>query len=295
MKLTVTEIQRFCMHDGPGLRTTVFLKGCPLRCAWCHNPETKRATPELLLYDSKCIGCGTCVSSCEAGAHGGELTHEIDRGSCRACGRCAELCPTGALELCGRQMTADELIREAERDSAFYGQDGGITLSGGEPFAHGERLLELIKKCAERGLDVAVETCGYADRDVLLKSAPYVSLFLWDIKDTDNERHREYVGASNERIIENLLAVSETGARIRLRCILVNGVNTDAAHYEAVADLAARVKSLDGVELMPYHAYGGTKATFLGGEDNGRAEWIPTEAQLQDFAEMLTHRGVNVI
>lgn len=280
--LKVTEIQRFCMHDGPGVRTTVFLKGCPLRCAWCHNPETQSASREMLFYREKCILCRSCSEVCKANAHTFENGHIILRDRCASCFECANICPTGALDVCGREMTPDKILATVERDSAFYGTHGGITLSGGEPLCQ-PFAVELLKACKERGISTAVETCGYVDTDVLLSSIPYVDIFLWDIKDTDSDRHQKYTGVSNERIISNLKEADRRGAKTRLRCIIISGVNTDKAHYEGLALLVKSLSNCEGIELIPYHAYGGSKATLLGGEDNGRREWIPSKDEL-DFA-----------
>lgn len=293
-KLKVTEIQRFCMHDGPGIRTTVFFKGCPLRCEWCHNPETQKAKSELLFYEKKCIGCGACLV-CENGAHRLTDRHEIDRDKCVGCGRCAEACPTCALELCGREYTVDELIREIEKDRAFYGETGGITLSGGEPFVQGELLVELLRKCKARGINTAVETCGYVDGELLRAALPHVDLFLWDVKDTDSKRHRRYTGVPNDPILRNLALINERMARIRLRCILVNGVNTDTTHYSRLAELALSTNELDGIEIIPYHAYGGTKSTFIGRSDSGRADWIPDGCQINSAKEFLRGRCLKVL
>lgn len=292
--LKITEIQRFCMHDGPGVRTTVFLKGCPLRCAWCHNPETQKGGAELLFYPNKCIGCEICAAVCPVGAHRFEKTHTVDRERCIGCLACAGGCPAGALEQCGRDMTVEEILSVVEKDRAFYGDAGGVTLSGGEPFAQKE-TVELLKACRERGISTAVETCGYADASVLLEAAPCVDLFLWDLKDTDPERHLANTGASNRLILQNLRLINEKRARIRLRCILVSGVNTMASHYKNVAEIAHTLDNLEGVELIPYHAYGGAKATFLGENDSGRREWIPTEAQIEEARAILTDCGVRVI
>jgi len=294
MKLKVTEIQRFCMHDGPSIRTTVFLKGCPLRCAWCHNPETQRFNSELLFYSNKCIGCAVCEAVCPNSVHTLTEKHLIDRKKCILCGKCVENCPTGALETCGKEYTIESILSVVEKDRAFYGEEGGITLSGGEPFAQGEAVIELLKACKERGFTTAVETCGYAEPDVILAAEPYVDIFLWDIKDTDNARHKKYTGVFNDKILKNLLLVNELNARIRLRCILVNGINTDERHYSAIADLANKIHCLEGVELIPYHAYAGTKAVFLGGEDNGRVEWIPESQELERVSFMLKNHGIRV-
>ena len=295
VKLRVTEIQRFCMHDGPGVRTTVFLKGCPLRCAWCHNPETQKAREELLFYRNKCILCGACVSACRAAAQRTDQERQIDRQRCISCFDCTSQCPTGALVRCGEEMTVGEIVKTVQKDAAFYGKNGGITLSGGEPFAQGEATLALLRECKARGLSTVAETCGYADGALLRQAVEFTDLFLWDIKDTDDVRHRQYTGVSNRLILGNLRAVNEMNAKIRLRCILVNGVNTDPAHYEKLAELAREIRNFDGVEFIPYHAYGGTKSVFLGLEDSGRAEWIPTEEQIAEAMNVLRAKGVKGI
>ncbi len=283
------------MHDGPGIRTTVFLKGCPLHCEWCHNPETQKYNGELLCYPNKCIGCRSCVEMCSEYAHTFEGEHEINREKCILCGSCVNICPTGALEICGKDMSVDEIISEVKKDVAFYGKIGGITLSGGEPFAQKENTVSLLRASKESGLSTVVETCGYADSDILRMAVPFVDLFLWDIKDTHSDRHKRYTGVSNEAIMENLKAVSEMGAKIRLRCILINGINTDEAHYNKTAELALGIKNLDGVELIPYHAYGGAKAVFIGKTDNGKKQWIPEIGQIEDAKRILESCGVSVI
>ncbi|MCI5810476.1 MAG: glycyl-radical enzyme activating protein [Clostridiales bacterium] len=283
MNLTVSDIQRFCMHDGPGIRTVFFLKGCPLRCAWCHNPETQRLHPELLFYQKKCIGCGACQAVCPAGAHRLEADgHEIDRDACRMCGRCEAVCPTGALSVCGKPYDTAALLAEAEKDRAFYGASGGITLSGGEPLLQPQGCLELLRRCRDAGIGTAIETCGMFDPAILPALVPLVDLFLWDIKDTDSRRHKQYTGAGNETILSNLRAADALGAQIRLRCILVNGVNTDDAHYAALHALRDSLHGCVGLDLLPYHAYGGAKAVFLGQPDNGVPSWIPSGEQIDE-------------
>lgn len=287
-KLKVSEIQRFCMHDGPGIRTTVFFKGCPLKCAWCHNPENKKMQAEMLFYQSKCIGCGSCISACAEPAILTDDPKRIDRDKCLGCGSCCEVCPTGALKLCGQEMTIAEIISEVKKDGAFYGELGGITLSGGEPFAQGDGIIALLEECKKCGISTAVETSGFAAPDLIRRAAPYVDLFLWDVKDTNDSRHTEYVGASNMLCLENLMMINELGAKIELRCILVNGVNTDEDHYRSVAEIAEKINNLESVRVIPYHAYGGCKAVFIGGEDNGRVDWIPTEEQVNEFKKIIS-------
>ena len=283
------------MHDGPGVRTTVFLKGCPLRCAWCHNPETQARSRELLLYQSKCIRCRACEDVCQKGGHDLSCEHTVLREHCTACGECESVCPTGALAVAGRWYTVEELLAVIGRDRAFYGETGGVTLSGGEPLMQGEATLALLSACKAAGYSTAVETCGYADAEILLSAIADTDLFLWDIKDTDDARHREYTGVDTQKIRENLILADAYGARTRLRCILINGINTQTEHYRAIGALARSLARCEGVELLAYHAYAGSKATFLGRADNSRVEWIPDERQMKEARRTLIELGVRVL
>ncbi len=198
------------------------------------------------------------------------------------------------MEICGEDMSIEAILSIVEKDRAFYGENGGITLSGGEPLAQKEATLALLRAAKEKGLNTVMETCGHTKSDILRKAIPFVDLFLWDIKDTNATRHRQYTGVSNEIILENLSLINEMNAKIRLRCILVNGVNTDESHYSAIAEIAKMINNLDGVELIPYHAYGGTKAVFIGAEDNGRCEWIPEAEQIGKAKTALKNMGIFV-
>lgn len=282
------------MHDGPDIRTTVFLKGCPLRCEWCHNPETQRSRSELLFYSKKCIMCGGCAFVCQGAAHTFDNAHHIDRNNCTSCFSCIDVCPTNALERCGKEMGVEEILDVVERDKAFFGERGGITLSGGEPLLSKD-VIALLAECKKRGLSVAVETCGHVSEEILRRSLPYVDLFLWDVKDTDEERHKLHTGVSNKLILENLKLADELGATIRLRCILVRGVNTNVAHYRSVANISLGLHNFEGVELIPYHAYGGTKAVFCGMQDNGCEEWVPSPEQLDEAKRIFGEYNIKVL
>ncbi len=293
MTLPVAELQRFCMHDGPGVRTVVFLKGCPLRCAWCHNPEMQKVGQEILFYPKQCIYCGACVSACPAGAQIIHPERLFQRDRCGACGLCAEVCCTNALVPVARDMTVEEILSAVMKDKAFYGEAGGVTLSGGEPLLHGAAAVTVLRACKEAGLNTALETCGYFDEALIPHLIPVVDLFLFDVKDTDDERHKAYTGVSNGRILENLRRLDGLGGKTRLRCILVNGVNTHEGHYGALADLALGLTHCEGVELLPYHAYAGSKMIPLGMSDNGRVEWIPDRETVREAVSYLRERGVS--
>ena len=282
VKLRVAEIQRFCMHDGPGVRTVVFLSGCPLRCLWCHNPEMQSGEARLMYYAKKCVGCGACGAVCPGGVHrfdGG--AHTLDRARCSACGRCAEACPAGALSICGREMTVAEVTAQIERDRAFYGERGGATLSGGEPTAQSDGTLALLRACREAGITTAIETCGFFPASLIPSLVPLVDTFLWDVKDTDSERHRRYTGVPNEPILENLRSADALGASIRLRCVLVAGVNDGDEHWEQIARLRDSLRGCVGVDVLPYHTFGGAKARFAGMSDASDDAMIPTAEQIE--------------
>ena len=291
--MKIAEIQRFCMHDGPGVRTVIFLKGCPLRCAWCHNPETQSPHPQLLFEEQKCLACRAC-GECPQEVHRFEKMHTLQRESCVACGSCVSLCPTGALSLCGKDMTPAELLEIILRDAPFYQNGGGVTLSGGEPFLQGEEAPELLRLCKEKGISTAVETCGYVSPALLEKAVPFVDLFLWDVKDTDDPRHLAYTGVSNKPIMENLRMVDSLGGKTRLRCILVNGVNTEEAHYTAIAELFHSLQNCEGVELLPYHPYGDSKAKAAGMASASHPEWIPSEETVLQGKNALLSQGVPI-
>lgn len=291
--MRVADIQRFCMHDGPGIRTTVFLKGCPLGCLWCHNPETQSRKRELLYYEKKCIGCGACTV-CRQKAHRISQSHTFERDLCIVCGECAAGCPTGALEIIGKEYTVRELFEMIGKDRAFYAENGGVTISGGEPFMQAEETISLLRLCRENGIHTAVETCGYFSSDTLPRAVPAVDLFLWDIKDTSAERHRVYTGVSNEKIIDNLRMADDLGAKTRIRCIMVNGVNMEEAHFDGLAKIISRLHHCTGVELIPYHSFGGAKSAALGRACGGKDDWIPTKEQMMDAKNCLRQRGVPV-
>lgn len=294
-RLPVTKIQKFCTGDGPGIRTTVFLKGCPLRCVWCHNPETQSPKQEFFYTETFCVSCGNCHSLCPTGAHTVvDGRHVLDRSKCAGCMQCVPACFSMALEACSAPMTVEEVYAEGMRDKAFYGKTGGVTVSGGEPMLYADAVAELFGRFRASGVNTAMETCGFFEREKLRTVLPVTDLFLWDIKDTDEERHRKNTGVSFETIHENLRAADAIGAETVLRCILIRGVNDGQAHLEAVAKLYGCLKHCRGVELLPYHTYGDSKRTQLGLPPSANPEWIPTPKDLQS-AKAFLRKHVKVI
>ena len=293
-KRTVFNIQRFCINDGPGIRTTVFLKGCMLRCLWCHNPESNSPTPQLMLHKINCIGCGECVQSCPKGLHSfdSDGQHKIDRALCTSCGTCADAC-VGALEICGKDMTVDEILAEVMKDESFYkNSGGGMTISGGDPLFSPAFTLELLKKAKDKGLHTCIETCGHAKWEDVEALIPYVDLFLWDVKETDSLRHKEYTGVSNERIMENLRRLDAAGAEIILRCPIIPGYNDREEHLLSIGRLAEELSSVVEVNVEPYHPMGSSKSEELGEEyplqnipfpeKETVARWIDTVASVTE-------------
>lgn len=261
---TLFHIQHFSLHDGPGIRTVVFFKGCPLRCAWCHNPESQNKATELFFAAEKCLHCRRCAAVCPSGAHvlgGGQ--HRIIRASCTACGACAAVCETEALRLCGRTYTLPQIMQDIGRDDAFFGREGGVTFSGGEPFMQPRVLLALLYACKEKGYHTCIETSGYAKTEDLLQAAAYTDRFLYDCKETDEENHIRYVGTDDRLIRANLAVLCAAGADVVLRCPIIPGVNDRPSHFAALAALS-RQYPIRAVELMPYHPLGIAKAAQLG-------------------------------
>ena len=251
---TVFEVKRFAVHDGPGVRTVLFLKGCPLRCRWCHNPEGLEPGPQLACYDHKCLHCGECVQACPRHAHGlVDGKHVIDGTKCVACGACVEVCLGRALKLFGRRFTVEEACRVALEDRAFYREGGGVTLSGGEPLLQAEFCAELFKLLKEERIHCAIDTSGAVSWESFAKVLPWTDMFLYDVKHVDDRLHREHVGRSNRQIVENLKHLTEGHVPIEIRIPVIPGFNDDPESVEAIGRFLGGLRGIVGVRLLPYH------------------------------------------
>ncbi|WP_322200512.1 glycyl-radical enzyme activating protein [Acutalibacter intestini] len=279
----VFDIQRFCVYDGPGIRTTVFLKGCNMRCAWCHNPESFSPQPQLLYRLEKCARCGACTA-CPQGAHQvGEAGHAFHREKCAVCGHCAGLCPNGALELSGREMDAAQVMAEVDKDAKYYrSSGGGVTFSGGEASVQFNFLTELLSACKERGYHTALETNGLVAPERLKALAEGTDLFLLDFKHSDPQEHKRWTGAPLEPVLDSLALLDQMGARVALRCPIIPKVNDQEEHFAAIRGLRERHGCVESVEIMAYHDIGKTKWEALG-QDYALAELktVPPEKKRQ--------------
>ncbi len=296
IKGTIFDVKRFSIHDGPGIRTTVFLKGCALRCAWCHNPESQARRPELLAWPGRCIRCGVCVDACPHGAlswNGGGLLTTGE--ACQVCGACVEACYAEARELVGRETSVAALLAEIERDRPFYDESGGgATFSGGEPLAQPEFLRAALQACRARDLHTALDTCGYAPWKILDRVRPFVDLFLYDLKLLDEARHRRFTGVSNALILSNLRALSAAGHEIVLRLPVIPGVNDDAEAIRRIGAFAAALPHSHPIDLLPYHRAAADKYERLGRTYQLGEIRPPTPEKMTEMAGYLSRQGLQV-
>jgi pyruvate formate lyase activating enzyme len=292
----VYDIIKFSTRDGPGIRTTVFFKGCPLSCWWCHNPESQSIHPQLMFRPNLCAQCLACLSVCEQGAISaadGAVSTDLDK--CTLCEACAQVCCTDAREIVGREMTVTQVMAEIERDIAFYDESGGgVTFSGGEPLLQRDFLLALLQACKEKDIHTAVDTSGFAPWKVLESIAPYVDLFLYDLKTMDDARHREFTGVSNALILRNLRSLAERGYTLAVRVPIVPGVNDDEDAIRQIGAFAAALPHLSGVSLLPYHRAGVEKYRRLHQAYKLPQTRPPSDERMSELVRTLQGFGLQV-
>ncbi|OFW08013.1 MAG: hypothetical protein A3H96_24200 [Acidobacteria bacterium RIFCSPLOWO2_02_FULL_67_36] len=292
---TITRIDRSAVHDGPGVRTVVFFKGCPLRCEWCHSPETQAASPAIALYHERCIGCGSCMAACtNAAVTFVDGRHGVLRSRCRVCGECGDACPSGAREVIGRVVSVDDVMDAIERDVVFYDQSGGgVTASGGEPLLQAPFVEALLKHCRERGIATAVETCGLAPSGALLSVAPWTDLFLFDLKLMDAVRHRRVTGRSNRQILYNLRLLASRHRNVRIRFPLIPGVNDDPENLAATGAFLSSL-GVTQLDVLPYHRGGVAKYERLDRQYALLDLAAPSAEEVDGTIAALTRHGLDV-
>ncbi|HIE28412.1 TPA: glycyl-radical enzyme activating protein [Candidatus Poribacteria bacterium] len=293
----VFDIKKFAVHDGPGIRTTVFLKGCPLHCWWCHNPESIKREKELVLFENKCIGCGECFKVCPNEAH--EVLPDSNRvyhkERCVLCGKCVDICYAEALVMEGKEMTVEEVMVELRKDIPFYeNSDGGITLSGGEPLFQHEFALAILKQCKAEGLHTAIDTSGQISWRIYERVLPYVDLVLYDFKHIDPVAHKKYTGVSNDLILDNLVKMSEYGVPIEIRMPIIPGVNDSKKDIVNAAMFLSTIKNITWVELLPYHRLGESKYSRLGEEYRLEGLQPPPKEKMNEIAEWIRSYDLEV-
>jgi pyruvate formate lyase activating enzyme len=290
----IFNIQKYSVHDGPGIRTTVFLKGCPLDCPWCHNPESISRQREIVVMENRCIGCGECRLACRYGtAIPGDGSLPAKNEVCDLCGACVDACPTEARRLIGREMSVAEVLHHIMADQTFYeGSGGGVTFSGGEPLSQPEFLRSALEACRAQGLHTAVDTCGLARLEHLLAVTPFTELFLYDLKFLDETKHRRYTGVSNTLILSNLETLGRIHPRIWIRIPVIPGINDSEAELEATARFVASIPSIQQVNLLPFHRTGLPKNTRLGRDRSMADVQPPTSAAMERATAVFASHGL---
>jgi pyruvate formate lyase activating enzyme len=293
----VFDIKRFSIHDGPGIRTTVFLKGCPLSCLWCHNPESQAQTPELILYPDRCIYCGACIIACQNDAISNQEGSIItDRSLCKVSGDCVEVCFSGAREIVGKDMSATDVILEVVKDRPFFDQSGGgVTFSGGEPFQQTDFLEECLRLSKGEGLHTVVDTCGYTSWESMSRMMDHIDLLLYDVKIIDNLHHLRNTGVDNKLIFDNLSAIIKAGKEVYIRYPVIPGLNDSMDSIKILGKLLENLKGIKRVDLLPYHGLSGVKYRRLDRPYQLEDVKTPSKERLQDIQNYLSNLGLEVV
>ena len=288
----LADIRRLTLHDGPGTRDTVFLKGCPLRCLWCHNPESISAVPQLLYRSRLCTGCGDCARICTAGVHllpeGGE--HTLNTALCRSCWRCAENCLGGALTWCGKTVTPEEVFSEVMKEQEFFIQsEGGVTLSGGEPLLYPLFAGALFRMLRQHGIHTALDTCGQVPAAAFEAVLPWTSMILYDLKGMDEENHRRNTGCGNREILANLARLGKGGVPVEIRMPIIPEHNDAPEEIAAAGKFLSALPAVTAIRLLPYHSLARNKYAFCGRHDTMPRVAPPSPEHLQELADILLH------
>jgi len=295
MNAYIFDIKHFAVHDGPGIRTTVFFKGCPLKCLWCHNPESISGNTQLGYLEKNCTHCGRCSLVCPTGAHymTEEHKHGFDRKKCIKCGKCTEVCYGKNLTLYGKEMTVEEILDELLSDEDFYSSsNGGVTLSGGECLLQADFCGELLKRLKEKGIHTAVDTCGFVPKEAIDKVIPYTDLFLYDFKAYDEDVHKKCTGVSNKIILENLKYLDEKGCKIEIRIPFVPVYNSEQT--EKAGAFLKGLRGIVGVRILPYHNYASSKYKSLNMKDTLPNE-LPSDVQIKEAKNIISAFGLKVL
>jgi pyruvate formate lyase activating enzyme len=294
----LSDIKRYAINDGPGIRITIFFKGCSLACDWCHNPESQSTKVQKMYTESKCIACEECVKACEQNActliDGAIVT---DSEACILCGKCADVCPTKATEMSGTKYSIEQIMKEIEKERVFMEQSGGgVTFSGGEPLMHSGFLIPLLVACRDKNIHTVVDTTGFAKKEILLEVAKRTDLFLFDLKMIDNEKHKEYTGVGTELILDNLKLLADIGANINIRIPLIKGVNdNDENIMETIQYLSSLPGEKRKINILPYHAIAAKKYEKLGGKYDAKNMEEPSEEMQMKISQKFEENGFDVV
>ncbi len=292
----IFDIKKFSIHDGPGIRTTIFLKGCPLQCAWCHNPEGISPNPEIHLWEQRCIACGECAEICPNSAVTFQDGLRLwDREICTRCGRCADICPAETVQLIGKTKNVPEIMAEVEKDIIYYDQSGGgVTFSGGEPLHQTRFLKALLQKCKKLEIHTAVDTCGLSPWENFQEIIPFTDLFLFDIKLMNTDQHKEFTGASNKSILENLVRLIADGKKVVVRVPIIPGINDNPENIAETSTFLTSVRGIKHIDILPYHRIASDKYRRMENEYSLKEIQPPSEEKMEIIASQFRTDGFTV-